>query len=185
MKFLTENDIRQIEKNIGLEEFTLGEKEKLTPGARSYLMDRGIRLTSNKEKSKKNRIIREKNFNLDYLEAVFFKLSYSLLSYNNIISKEIFDYGKLFNSNDGLLKSEIISLFNIDEETCEEAEIEFEDIQSEEGKIVVEINYLKALLNREKYLFDEEEVIVIEFITKRLSKIIKMIIGVEPCQKNN
>ena len=49
----------------------------------------------------------------------------------------------------------------------------------------MEINYLKALLNREKYLFDEEEVIVIEFITKRLSKIIKMIIGVEPCQKNN
>lgn len=185
MKFFTEDDIRQIEKNIGLEEFSLGEKEKLTPGARSYLMDRGIRLTSNKEKPKKNRIIREKNFNLDYLEGEFFKLAYSLLPYNNIISKEIFDYGKMFKSNNKLFKSKIISLFSADEEKYVETEIEFEDIELEEGKIIVEINSLRALLSREKYLFNEEDIVVVEAIIRRLSEIITMIIGAEPCQKNN
>lgn len=47
MKFITEEDLRDLYKKEPFMEYNLQEGERLTPGARQFLLDRGINLYDN------------------------------------------------------------------------------------------------------------------------------------------
>lgn len=51
MKYLTEDDLRLIYRDNPFETFTIQKQTRLTPGAKTFLMDRKVRLIDEAEKA--------------------------------------------------------------------------------------------------------------------------------------
>ena len=52
MKYLTENDLRIAYRDIPFEVFTIHSDERLTPGARTFLSDRKVKIIDNNQSRK-------------------------------------------------------------------------------------------------------------------------------------
>ncbi len=179
MKFLTENDLRIIEKKEGLSNFTLKEGMKLTPSARGYLIDKGYRFNSGNKRQKKL-LNKNEEFKseLNLLEAEFLKTAQLLLKYNKLIAKEIFDYSKYIKTMNLNEDERFDCRIYFKNTSCEEKNIsiDFDDLQTENGKLIVELNYLKSLLKNNLDIF-KEEAPIINGIIYRLTEIIDLLLG--------
>ena len=126
MKFITEEYLRDLYKKEPFNDYKLNQDERLTPGARQYLSDKGIKMldeVSSKiakepEVNKpKTLLIENKNkkkiyYKLKSIEAVFLVTSSDILKEDIILAENIIALGKMIknirNFIDG--KSELKSL---------------------------------------------------------------------------
>ncbi|WFD11755.1 ethanolamine utilization protein [Tepidibacter hydrothermalis] len=114
MKFITEEDLRNLLKKEPFTIYKIKVGERLTPGARQFLLDRGIKIfddgsyikkgTENIEKESKAIEIRnnwkKKMFDckMKSMEALFLITAEELLSRDVFLAQRVIDLGKQFSS---------------------------------------------------------------------------------------
>ena len=98
MKFITEYDLRTLYNQKPLEKYELKENEKLTPGARQFLVDKGLIIYEKKEKNFCN----NSNNSIDSLNSVGKTETGKCLIKNNKLHNKI-----------KLLQSEVLCIIDL------------------------------------------------------------------------
>ncbi|WP_343775860.1 cobalamin adenosyltransferase [Clostridium sartagoforme] len=105
MKFITEEYLRDLYKKEPFSTYQLNQGERLTPGAKQYLSDRGIRMSDEVSYNKKANDIKESKtlqigckkrlyYKLKSMEAEFLVVSRDVLKDDIILSQNIISLGK-------------------------------------------------------------------------------------------
>jgi ethanolamine utilization cobalamin adenosyltransferase len=112
MKFITENDLRDLNRKEPFTNYELEQGERLTPGARQYLLDRGINMFDNDIFAKKDTVKvvkpsalpeRKNNWKkkklqskMKSMEALFLLYEEELLGGDGFLAQSIINLGKQF-----------------------------------------------------------------------------------------
>ena len=173
MKFITEEYLRDVYNEAPFDTYKLAEGQRLTPGARQYLSDKGIKMEDDvvQEKKKVTQVNdskegeisqkrkREKLCNrLKSIEALFFDTSRELLTLDIILAQKIISLGrkvtnirKVVEGNSTLETIEVKECSGISKENFfDNIEDCFEitefHIQLEKGKEILKLHLLRCAL---------------------------------------
>ncbi|GAA0086512.1 hypothetical protein UT300007_29520 [Clostridium sp. CTA-7] len=184
MKFITEEYLRDLYKKEPFSTYQLVQGERLTPGARQYISDRGIKMLDevackNKENPevKQSEILPRENNNkkklyykLKSIEAIFLVTSSDILKEDIIISQNIIALGKKITNIrkfiDGKSELEILSCQectginsnNFYDDIGDCFEITEFYMQLEKSKEILKLHTLRCALHElEPYVFEVYE----------------------------
>lgn len=173
MKYITEMELRDLYKIEPFTVYVLEPNIKITPGARQFLVDRGVKLVSaqssdgksiHKSKAKPAQVqerwcVQRLRRKMEHLESLFLLVGAELLSCGNIIlAEEVMKLGKYFRNLKNAERDQIAP-DNLNFWDWSEAEIkncsnnlgkyfdinEFH-VQFENGKTIALLNHLRASL---------------------------------------
>ena len=105
MKFITEEDLRDLYRKEPFTAYELEQGARLTPGARQFLSDKGINMSDNgpvsrKEAPKPGRVneLEKKKFScmIRSAEAMFLMVGEELLRGDTVLAQSVIDLGKQF-----------------------------------------------------------------------------------------
>lgn len=174
MKFITEDELRIQYKKEPFTEYEIGAGTKITPGARQFLIDRGIKINQkNNLKKNKNNTKEESSFleqnqsslkdrkvetKMKSVEALFLVTAEELLSRDVLLSQQIIQLKKCFSDIKNVLVSKSIpESFSLkvctgmnEQNYCDKLEECFEitefHMQLEKGKEIIALNRLRSMI---------------------------------------
>ena len=170
MKFITEEDLRDSFRKEPFTFYELKAGQRLTPGGRQFLLDRGIDMYKDDSRIKKStQDINEQSKKMDNgknkkfyykmksIEALFLMTAQELLSSDVFLAQRVIDLGKqLSNCHSNLEKKSIMELSckhctgirtdNFSDELDDCFEITQFHIQLEKGKEVITLHALRCAI---------------------------------------
>lgn len=186
MKFITEIDLRNLYRDEPFTSYEIEPETKLTPGARQFLIDKGINISEKnfKDSTKKQLTVLEKKKDwkkekliskMKSVEAIFLSTAEELLNIDILLSQNIIQLSKQFTTiikafqGEGSIKdidcNECIGINtdNFNETLGDCFEITDFHIQLDRGKEIITLHRLRCALNEVEpaileYCEDEEEV---------------------------
>ena len=197
-KFITEEHLKDLYRKEPFESFELEDDERLTPGGRQYLLDKGIKINSNLPTDNQRKLVKQDirdkdskiNESSDYqlnknkmiceiksLEALFLQTSIKLFNYNIKLTQNIVDLGRYIKLIrefiEGTKELEVINTDNLEKEfnSIELTDIYIHLKNSEE---LLSLYYLFCKLEELKY-----EIMIDLKESKVLDKVLKYINYVE------
>ncbi|CUQ03678.1 hypothetical protein [Clostridium baratii] len=166
-RFITEDYLKDLYRKEPFKEFKLNENEKLTPGGRQYLLDKGIKINSNlptdsKKEEKRNETSIEETKKDSYkiitykckaIEASFLETASKIINEDLNLAQKLIDLGREIKNirefAEGKIKLESNS------KTCDiyNEEIEITDvyIYLKNSKQILNLYILLCKLNEFKY----------------------------------
>jgi ethanolamine utilization cobalamin adenosyltransferase len=153
MKFITEEDLRDLYRKEPFTAYELEQGARLTPGARQFLSDRGISMADNgpvarKEDSKPGRISEweKKKFScmMKSTEAMFLMVGEELLRGDAVLAQSVIDLGKQFTT----IKNAFNGKVTMDNLSCKECTGINEKNFSEDLEDCFEINEFHIQLKK-------------------------------------
>lgn len=202
LRFITEDYLKDLYRKEPFKEFKLREDQRLTPGGRQYLLDKGIKINSNLPTDSKKEEVKEEvlidldkkdshkivTYKLKSIEASFLEAASKIINEDLKLSQKLIDLEReiknLREFTEGKTKLE-----SINPKVCdfESTEIEITDvyIHLKECKKILNLYILLCKLNEFKYYLleiEEDEIVLViknnlEDIIKELSMTISMEIG--------
>lgn len=208
MRFITENDLRKSYQNTPFTIYEIEQDTKITPGARQFLIDKGIRICEkekNQKEEKKEECQKEEAENIymtkiqrellsiSLVEASFLKIGLELLEEDVLIAQEIFLLEQYLSSlKKESLKEELIlsPCMGITDENFSEClsdcfEITGFHAQSKKGREIVNLHYLRCLLREMEPKLSRKRKDGVHKMINRLSQMICLAFGGKTCQKIN
>lgn len=171
-RFITEDYLKDLYRNEPFKEFKLNENEKLTPGGRQYLLDKGIKINSNlptdskKEEKIDETLIDENNkygyktitYKCKSIEASFLESASKIINEDLNLAQKLIDLGREIKNirefTEGKTKLEsnpkICDFYN------EEIEITDVYIHLKNSKQILNLYILLCKLNEFKYYLLEK-----------------------------
>ncbi len=181
MKFITEEYLRDLYKKEPFNDYKLNQEERLTPGARQYLSDKGIKMLDEVSfkvdkdiivNQPKLLIVENKNkkklyYKLKSIEAVFLMTSSDILKEDIILAENIIELGRMIKDIRSFIygKGELkiinckecsgINLDNFYDDIDDCFEITEFYMQLEKGKEILKLHILRCQLHElEPYVYD-------------------------------
>lgn len=209
MKYITEEELRDLFNVQAFETFTLTGGARLTPGGRQFLVDRKIPIIVQGEEKAKNtvsipaneknncsahNIVNDQRVNAHFalLEAIFFKQVMDLLERNENLANQIYDMKCSLESIAGGNENGIVpeAWGELSKEPLQYPPKECfpmrRDIMfAEHGKEAAALHLLQCEL--QKFYFDNEDRLTaaqkkhLAYLMNRLSQMIQSILGREHC----
>ena len=171
-RFITEDYLKDLYRKEPFKEFKLNENEKLTPGGRQYLLDKGIKINSNlptdskKEEKRDETLIDENNkycykdiiYKCKSIEASFLESASKIIKEDLNLAQKLIDLGREIKNirefTEGKTKLEsnpkICDFYN------EEIEITDVYIHLKNSKQILNLYILLCKLNEFKYYLLEK-----------------------------
>ena len=194
-KFITEEHLKDLYRNEPFQSFALQDDERLTPGGRQYLLDKGIKINSNLPTDNQRKLVKQDirdkdskiNESSDYqlnknkmiceirsLEALFLQTSIKLFNYNIKLTQNIVDLGRYIKLIrefiEGTKELEVINTDNLEKEfnSIELTDIYIHLKNSEE---LLSLYYLFCKLEELKYeiMIDLKERDVLDTVLKYIN----------------
>ncbi len=202
MKFITEEDLRDLYKKEPFTNYEIEAGARLTPGARQFLMDKGINMfetaLGNKGKVEKIKpitdVVPESNFKskklynrMKSIEALFFLTEEELLGRDVCLVQSLISLGKQFTCIKNVVKNKAsveniycnectgINNNNFSEDLEDCFEISEFHVQLEKGREIVVLHRLRCELKSfvlELYEYSENEIEQYDEIIKKLNQIV-------------
>ncbi|WP_350343928.1 cobalamin adenosyltransferase [Proteinivorax tanatarense] len=179
MKFITEKKLRDFYSKGSFDTFELGREERLTPGGRQFLLDRGIKIvdqfsrkSKTKRQNKKEKNVKENNkikmlhYKSKSIQALFFLTAQELLQKDIILAQKVIDLSKCLPQlkNDNKQNTTIftenencpaLNKDNFSEHVSDCIEITEFHIQLEKGREIIALHRLRcAVRELEQYVFE-------------------------------
>ena len=194
LKFITEEYLKDLYKKESFTEFNVKSDERLTPGGRQYLLDKGIKINNNlptkQEKTLNKQDVKDEVQEIDKdsysdkkinqnkllsklrsLEALFLKTSIKMFNYDIKLTQNIVDLGRYIKLCrefiDGKKDLEIVNVKNI---YGENIDFELTDvyIHLKNSEEVLSLYYLFCKLEELKYeiMLEVKDIDLLEGILK-------------------
>lgn len=198
MKFITESELRSRYQKEPFSEYPYQENSRLTPGGRQFLLDRGIKIMDRETKAEaaKNCSISEANPllkpALQTVRASFLKAGAELAETDILVARELFNMeqylGRITRGEEQTEKLDNqpctglhCENFNQNMGIC--FEIDGFHAQTEHGRQIVTLHYLRSLLMEKVPDFTDHDQNSIYCIVNRLSQMICRALGGTTCQR--
>jgi len=169
MKFITEDDLRRMYREAPFSEYPDQEGSRLTPGGRQFLLDRGVKIGERQirlENPGRQPPVKLKpggdteqdlrvKLALQTISAVFLQAGVDLLETDILLAQEVFTLEQylvmLIRGEELPVKPDLMTgadpdCGNSGEHTKLSFEINGFHAQTEKGRVIVKLNYLKCLL---------------------------------------
>lgn len=208
MKYITEEELRDLCKIQTFETFTLVEGAKLTPGGRQFLVDRKIPIIVEGEQKVTKTISIPANdcnqvdthtsktqhirIHFALLEAIFFREAMELLDRNQDLANQIYDMKccleSIACSNENLIVPQSCEGMTNGQLKCPQNEcfqIRRDVMFAEHGKEAAVLHLLRCEL--QKFYLDNEDILLadqknyLSYLMNRLSQMIHSTLGKDHC----
>jgi hypothetical protein len=205
VRFITEEELRNLYKKSPFTTFESEADTRLTPGARQFLGDRRIQVCSAESRLKVKKQagnkqekttygkedIQEELLELQLAEAVFLKSGLELLEEDVLAAQEIFsleEYLMFLRLNNGASQPDYIPCTRINQENfhtwMEDCfEVTGFHAQSQKGKTIVTFHYLRCVLRILETKLTDSRRTGIHCVINKLSQMICTAFGGKVCQK--
>lgn len=184
LKFITEDYLKDLYRKDSFTSYNLNNDERLTPGGRQYLLDKGIKINSNlptdsnksfkKEEVKENKKdnIKDKKLICEFksLEVLFLKAASEILNYDLKLAQKVVDLGRNLKAiREFVEKKRELEIINPKDSDVNLDEFEVTDIYMnlKNSKEIFNLYFLHCKLEEFKYeitLVYEEEAFSKEII---------------------
>jgi len=203
MKFITEDEVRKSYKEAPFTNYRNQEGIRLTPGARQFLNDRGIRIEDEQEIKKSNQSPTVKEVpegkensawkgTIRTIAAVILMTGQELLAADVLTAQELFGLERYLTAlvkEDETMERPVCNPctgikaedFTMDLEDC--FEITGFHVQTPKGKEIIKLHYLRCLLKEQEPALPQRCKEGLYLIINRLSQLICQALGGTVCQK--
>lgn len=198
MKYITEEDLRDLYKKEPFTDYGLEPGARLTPGARQFLMDRGISMVNNADvkletpATEKKDACKDKKLysRMKSIDALFLVTEEELLSRDVYLAQSVIKLGKQFCNIKNTIKNKAqvenlscnectgINKNNFSDDLDDCFEISEFHIQLEKGREIVVLHRLRCALNEikpiilELYEGSDDEIGLCEDIIGKVDQIV-------------
>lgn len=204
MKYITEEELRDLCNIQAFETFTLMEGVKLTPGGRQFLVDRKIPIIVQGEQKARKTISIPANdcdeqcvgVHFTLLEAIFFRQAMELFERNQALANQIYDMKCCLesiacSSNENIIVPEPCDGMTKEQLKCPQKgcfQIRRDVMFAEHGKEAAVLHLLRCEL--QKFYLDNGDILTadqkkyLSYLMNRLSQMIHSTLGGEHCLRD-